>query len=358
VGFAVFAGGCWLVLGWLKRQPGFLYEMVSSTAVPLNPSKMREAARAYCALLMTTALFAVPALAAGIALLRRPLTALLAALAAAAGFAASFRIASLSFPYLPNVVSQYGLYGQDLFLPGKQPVILSATLCRLITAAVFGLLAVLLADWFPAVRGWIAESIRTRRVAFHWDSAAAPAVSIPLLSAAAYLIVLLVRAKDSELYDRYALPLLPLFIIATFAVWRKCGIGSPGPVAWALLVLSGICGVAITHDHFEQARARLRAVKMLEEAKVPRDRTVAGFEDDMWTQVAMAGRLGPRTDSQGRTLPDSHPIWYLKHVPNIKPEYFLATSAVPHLVPSGFAPVQYSTWLPPRRRELLILRPE
>jgi hypothetical protein len=170
-------------------------------------------------------------------------------------------------------------------------------------------------------------------------------------SIAAYLFVLILRAKKDELYDRYALPMLPFLILGVLALCQKSGLRRPGLAAWMALTLFGVYGVAITHDHFEQMRARLRAVRALREAEVPRESILAGFEDDMWTQVALDGNLA--------WLPKSNPpIWYLKSITRIKPSYFLATSGVPHMSACKLPPVNYSTWLSPRNRQIMILCPD
>jgi hypothetical protein len=177
------------------------------------------------------------------------------------------------------------------------------------------------------------------------------AILIPAGSIAAYLLVLVVRAKEDDLYDRYALPVLPFLILGVLALCQRSGLRRPGLAAWLALTLFGVYGVAITHDHFEQMRARLRAVRSLREAKVPRESILAGFEDDMWTQVALDGRLA--------RLPQSNrPIWYLKSIARIRPSYFLATSDVPHMSACKIPPVDYSTWLFPRNRQIMILCPD
>src|SRR5580658_9369034 len=115
------------------------------------------------------------------------------------------------------------------------------------------------------------------------------AVSIPVISAALYLCALIGRAKASVFFDRYCLLILPLLIIGILAVWQNCGLQSPGLVARVVAIVFGIYGVAITHDHFQQMRARVHTLKVLEEANIPREHMEGGMEDDMWTQVALDG---------------------------------------------------------------------
>jgi hypothetical protein len=351
----IFIGSCGLILSWLKQQPGFRYEMMNRQTLRLRPSELYLVVRAYGRLLLTTVVFAIPALSSGVALIRRrPAQVLLASLAAVAVFAATFWYTGLIFPYLMNVVTQYGLFWPGFFLPGRGPVILPTTVCRLVTAVALGLLFVLFVNWFSTASGVNEKSLRACPFSFRWDEVTTAAILIPVGSVAGYLFVLMGRAKDAGLFDRYSLPILPLLVLGILAVWQSCGLRSPGLAAWAVLILFGIYGVSITHDHFEQLRAQLRAVEMLEEAKVPRERILAGFEDDMWTQVALDGRLG----SPGQVPPNSVHMWYLIHTPRIKPLYFLATSNVPHMFSCKFEPVHYSAWLSPRDRQLLILCPD
>jgi len=368
-GAALFALCCWLVLHWLKQQPDFGYEMLSGQTLAMRPSELYRAFRAYVGLLLTTVVFAMPALFLGVALiLRRPVQAVLASLSIAAVFAATFWETALIFPYLDDVVTQFGLFPAGLLLPGRLPVILPATACRLVTAVALGFLIALCVNCLSAARETAGKSFRAGSFSFRWEERTMAAILIPVGSVAGYLFVLIVRAKGSQLYYRYCLPILPLLVLVIIAVWQRCGLRSPGLVAWAVLVVFGVYGVAITHDHFEQVRAQLRAAKILEEAAVPRERILAGFEGDMWTQVALDGGLAHGADPLGHVPPNLHQawylrytlpqVWYLKYTPRIRPLYFLATSSVPHMSSCKFDPVHYFTWFSPHDRQLLILCPE
>ena len=354
-----FFGGCWLVLTWLQQQPGFFYEMVGLQILGSGPAELRAVVGGYAALLLTAAVFAIPALSAGVTLTRsRPAEMLPAVLAAGIVFAASYWTSRLIFPYLPNVVTEYGLFRPGLLLPGGLPVILPATIRRLVTAAAVGLSFALLGNWFSTAREAIRKSRQALASCFRGEDATAAAIFIPVGTVAGYLFALLGRAKTSELFDRYSLPILPLLVIGILGAWQNRGVRSPALAAWAILILFGVHGVAITHDHFEQVRAKLRAKKLLETAKTPRERILAGYEDDMLTQVALDGMvyLGPDLPAQAQAV--SLHVWYLKMVPRIAPLYFLATSNLRHMSTCGFEPVHYSTWLPPRDRQIWILCPE
>ncbi len=352
----IFIGGCVLILGWLKQQPDFQYEMIRLHTLLLTGPQLRRAVRSYGDLFLTTIVFAIPVLVSGVALTRRPVGVLTASLVAVAAFAGTFRWTRLLFPYLPDVVTQYGLFRPDVLLPGDLPVVIPATVCRLITATAMGLLVVLLLNLFSTLKGVIEKSLRTTPWSFDWEEKRMAALLVPIGSVVGYLFVLIGRARMDGLYDRYSLLILPLLVLGILEVWQSRGLRSPGIAAWAVLILFGVYGVAITHDHFAQMRTQLRAVKMLEEAKVPRERILAGFENDMWTQIALDGTLVGGPDSP--SPPGPLEVWYLKRTPRIEPFYFLATSNEPHMFSCTFEPLHYSAWLPPRDRQVLILCPE
>jgi len=226
----------------------------------------------------------------------------------------------------------------------------------LITAIAMGLLFVLLFNLFSTFRGGTEKSLGAKPLSFDWEEKRMAALFVPIGSVAGYLFILIGRARMDGLYDRYALLILPLLVLGILGVWQGRGLRSPGVAAWTILILFGAYGVAITHDHFEQMRTQLRAVKMLEEAKVPRQRILAGFENDMWTQIALDGRLVGGPDSP--SPPGPLDVWYLKRTPRIEPFYFLATSNEPRMFSCTFEPLHYSAWLPPRDRQVLILCPE
>jgi hypothetical protein len=264
------------------------------------------------------------------------------------------------FPYLSyGVVTQYGLFQPGLFLPGRSEALLPVTLCRLVTAAALGLLFILFVHAPTRTELEDPDAMENpEKTPLPW------AVKfIPLGSAIAYGLILIGRAKEGSVFDRYALPLLPLFALGILAAWQDRGLRRPGPLAWAVLLVFGTYGVAITHDHFEQMRARALAIQLMEEKGVAREQILGGFEDDMWTQVALDGKvngdekLDPAPDASHPDVPPYLRMWYLRLTPRIKPHYFLATSNIPGTVVCRFDAVEYSAWLPPVDRQLLILCP-
>ncbi len=343
----IFCGGCVYVLSWLRQQPDVTYEMLSLDTFSFNQSELAVAARGYAGLILTTIVFAIPALCAAVSLTRRPWELLIASLTSVVVYALTFKDKLLLFPYLSDVVTEHGLYCPG-FVLGSMPAVLPYLVRRLLTALSGGLLFLLFFNSLrPARKTDHAPSPVSSPVAKMTDNA----MLIPLGSIAAYLLMLVLRAKKDDLYDRYALPLMPFLILAILALCQRAGRRRPGPAAWLTLAIFGVYGVAITHDHFEQMRARLSAVRTLREARVPRESIMGGFEDDMWTQVALAGHLVWQ--------PKSTPaIWYLKAINRIQPLYFLSTSEVPHMSVCKIPPVDYAAWLFPRNRQILILCPD
>jgi hypothetical protein len=163
--------------------------------------------------------------------------------------------------------------------------------------------------------------------------------------------------QGSLLYDRYCLPVLPLFVLAILLVWQHRHRQTPWLFAWIALAVFACYGVAITHDHFAQSAARLRASRILQADGIPQERILAGFENDMWTQVALEGNLHKPAPPAGLSIHEP-PVWYLSQTPRIKPAYYLTSILLPHMRSCKSQPVGYSAWLSPRDRHIWILCPD
>jgi len=351
---------CVFILHWLRQQPNFLYENLNLQMLALSRQGLMNVIHQYGGLILTALVFAIPSLVPAARLRLPALDVACAVLVAGVVFAATFWLRALIFPYLNNVVTQYGLYQPGLLLPGALPVILPATFCRAITAAVAGLLFLLFSHGrAPAASGVDDAPVTgpTEDSSVHSPRAGTGTAILFLWtgSTMAYLFAFIGRAKAADLFDRYAMPFLPLLILGILIVLQRNGVPDPGRAAWAMVLLFGVYGVAITHDHFEQMRTQRLALNLLKDARIPRENIVGGMEDDMWTQVDLDGRLIATPDASGADLPVYLHPGYLKLTPRIKPHYLISTSNLPGAAGCKFEPLVYSTWLFPRDRELFVL---
>lgn len=185
---------------------------------------------------------------------------------------------------------------------------------------------------------------------------------LPLLLA--YGALLLPRGVLMTPPDRYLLGFFPfvLILVVRFAA-RHFEQGIPR-VATAALVIMGVYSVTTMHDAFATFRANLRVIQQLRAAGVPREAIDGGWEYNFETQVLHHGY----TDASGTTRPDGTlfeapravergPCGELlpMYSPDVHALYAISWPDTPCTRVQGFQPVQYTTWLPPFRRELLVI---
>ncbi len=251
--------------------------------------------RSLVALLLYPGLFFLPLvlpLAAGLGrgLLRRPLRATLVLLPLAY-FLLSYHH---HFP-VGNILFNFGIGPRILKGTYHYPEVLYPTvegqLWRVLNyLAIMGtcLLALILLNgarpW--SLSGWWSK--RRERGAGGWDGRAAAWIGIALYGIGYYVLV----SAVSSLFDRYALPLLPVVAVLIAGSFRK----TPG---WAS-VLGGSIGILLatyavagTHDYLTWNRARQQAYRELTEKQgVPVTAIDAGFELNAWNNQDGPNRGG------------------------------------------------------------------
>ena len=357
---AVYIAGCWMIMAWLKRQPGFLFEAPSASTLRDFSAQIVNVVRLYSALLLTLLALAIPVLVAGVRLRRRApvLAAVIVGIAVYAVCAWKVRMA---FPYLFNVLSNYGLLTPGTTLPGSMPVVLPNWICRLITAAACGLTTLLLASWLPHARRSVTRAARALWQSAGEDTRDAAAGTIPWVYTALYAGALIVRASRGEMYDRYALPLAPVLIFGILRMWQTAGRPRPNAAGYLLLAVFAAFGIAVTHDHFELSRQRVAALEALRSLGIERQRIEAGFEADMSYQEEARGSIyrgepgGPPVQDAPLPTDGSPRIWYSPMTPAITPAYYMATSPLPHMNDCAVPRFDYRTWLPPTERRLYVV---
>ncbi len=253
-------------------------------------------------------------------------------------------------PAMGNILTEYGTQPTwpGLNVIGTPPLILGSGFRHLLTVTVLlCFAAAVLVLW-------------KRRGGAIRNSPAAPALALGLVFAIVWLPALVVRSVGALAYDRYLIAFLPLVSIPLLR-YCQTNIGlrvSSG--SWAALALFALYGVTTAHDAFAVARARTVAAANLEQAGIPRTEIDSGFEYDGWTQLETTGYANsPLIENPPGayrrvicTEPPGVELWFMKMTTAVHPRYFVVISRVPQLVDSSASPVEYTTWLPPARRQV------
>jgi len=352
--FAMCAAIAWLVvvvdviwsLRWFARQPLSVADMGFAQVLDAAQNPQRTLLRVL-SLALTLVLVILPATlpavrAAAVELWRNRARRGGAALVMVCALMAVFLLRNPSFglePWMPITVTTLGVM-DGLELSGHRPVAQPLILRGLLSAAALLAVAIMASGALASI-GWP----RWRR----WRDFLLPAdgrIAAPalLLFAVVYTALLLPRADQNWLSDRYALPLIP---VAAIFLLRRASI-SPGISAWILLGLLALYTLASTQDVLALARARGVAVRRLMNAGAPPTAIVAGLEWDYWAQLLATGyindyRLPPRLFK-----PD------VGMTPSVRPLYRVEFERQSDTIPSQFGVVDYFSALPPLQRRIYI----
>ena len=339
------------LLHWFHTQKNFNMERIPR---PGSLADIRVAAYASVDFLLTLALLSSPAilyLLSDRRIWRRPLIRILAATAITTAFFwryPSFR----RFPWMGNTLTVNGPFGTGSTLVGNLPVILTPRACSVIGFAAtallfFGILSARRAgaDLQPAgVPPGTAEALnRQRWRMFCW-------LAIPY--SIAYLLLLAIRGLLDPVFDRYLLPILPVCILSLFAMSRKFPMRFASVAAGISALAFAAYAVATTHDAFRISEAQMLAADRLTTSGIPRACISAGYAYDGWTEAEIAGYI-PVFSVMPLRNTKVEPF-FLRYTPHVMPKYFVVASPQATLPAEPYLTVDYSTWLPPRKRMLLV----
>ena len=184
-----------------------------------------------------------------------------------------------------------------------------------------------------------------------------------------YLLLLAPRGAFDLIQDRYLLGLVPTVIIVLLKLYQeRVGVKLP-MVGVAMLTVFAVYSVAGTHDFYAESRAQVRTIQMVERSGVPRRsiQTSAiplGWASDGWVQIEDGGHINdPRIQIPagayngnilGPKYPEGYNTWVAHLTPAINPKYFVVASPISGFARTVYPPVEYTTWLPPFRRELYV----
>jgi hypothetical protein len=256
-------------------------------------------------------------------------------------------------PWLLNVISIRGMHATREVSP--LPLVMSKWVWLCLTDA----LLLCLASCWVVVRGSRASDCRAPV-----PEAAYGAATLALSFALCYIALLLPWAAYLALYDRYTLPLFPLFIVCFLPYHSQPREARLHWISVIVLALFAFYAVAATHDYFSAHRARLAAAAEVERSGVPRTQIHASMEYDARTQLEAQGYIAdPRVAwapaAHGHSVerhpwPAACPFYYAYLFPAVDAKYVVTTEPLACLKDSGFPPVTYRIWLPPFARTLYV----
>lgn len=178
------------------------------------------------------------------------------------------------------------------------------------------------------------------------------------LFAGVYFVLLVIRAAEIDIFDRYLLPIIPCagaILLTWFEVDNQESERMKRrvmPVAWTVLAVLASYAVLSTQDFWSLARARVTATKRLEAAGVPRTAIDAGMEYDGWSQLLLTGQINTRwmTNPPGAYRPG------LGMTPDVTPIYRMEYRPTSDSTPTEFGTVPYFSLLPPFHKQVSIDR--
>jgi 4-amino-4-deoxy-L-arabinose transferase-like glycosyltransferase len=341
---------------WFQAQPHALIEPSLNAWKRMGLRRLAGPSLSLAATMAATlALVLLPLLAGYVAPALKAASrkaALLTAVGALAGGFAASHLLHLDAPWMGNVLTAYGICPGNLL--GTWREVLGPTVRDLLTMAVF---------LSCASSGLTLWNRRGAAGAQPWQDPSIPALVLGLVFSAAWLPILIYHSADAQPFDRYLMSFLPLFAIPLLRHYQARIGKSVSRVSWAMLALFALYGVAATHDAFARARAVLTAAQTLELRGIPRTEITAGFEYDGWTQLEAGGYVNhwDIANPPGAyrpptcTGPPAVRLWFITFAPAIRARYVVAASRLPELDDAPAAPVDYTTWLPPGRRQVFTL---
>ena len=343
-------------LGWYAAQPYTLHEDLAAAWRTMSAGTLlHRQLLLVCQYAFTLALLLVPLLAGfvapGLRAAPRILSGAAIAIVLATG-AASLHWESLQAPLMGNVLTHYGAVPYGVVVFGDKVLVLGRAAGVAISMAVVLCCAgCLLAVWARR------KGLGMRRFP---RPTVAPLTALGALFTVSSLAVILARSAGAAASDRYVIPYVPLAAIPLLWFFQQHLRHTISRSSWLALAMFVMYGIAVTHDAFSGARARLAAANDLQQAGIPRTEISAGFDYDVLTQLETWGYVNhnlivfpPGAFHQPVCAgPEDVRPWYLWLTPSVQPRYVISLSRIAGWSSGPAGPVSYTTWLPPGRREV------
>ena len=352
---------CWILfcLHWFRQQP---YSMVQKIRTgPLTTVMLLQCAISLLFFFSNLLLFMMPLIVTWLpAAFRRPQF-----LRSRASFLAAILGTALLLwqtcnppgppvaPWLLNVVSTRGMHA--VAEVGPLPLVMSKWAWLGLTE----MLCLCVSTWWV-----IARQVRASDSPPITPAASHGAATLVLSFGLCYIALLIPWAAYLPLYDRYTLPLFPVFIVGFLPYYQQRTNLRLHGISVAMVAMFAFYAVAATHDYFSAHRARLAAAAEVERSGVPRTQIHASMEYDARTQLETQGFIAdPRAiqppGSQKHPIapppwPAGCPFYYAYLFPAVDAKYVVTTQPLACLKQSMFPAVTYRIWLPPFTRTLYI----
>lgn len=264
-------------------------------------------------------------------------------------------------PWSLNTITPTGLLPDGVDAPGQRAVIFGLPVRVALAAGIYWAIALTAIAAYRRRAAFVDAFHQARRGELDVD---ATAVAALLAIGVVYVGLLLPRAASGLTFDRYLLVPIPIAsTVVLFAARRRLADASPGPWAYAALVVYAFVGVALTRDHFVELRTRDRIAADLAAAGIPRERITNGLTFDAWTQlvdmkyvndsriIKPAGAYVRDPQQKAREAI----FWFLPLTPVIRPEWIvLNVPARPERTETTERLYSFRTVLPPRTSWILV----
>ena len=264
-------------------------------------------------------------------------------------------------PFCGDWISKYGL--GEPYIMGTRPLILSQSLCLVLTVAT----AICLASFLAVLFG---GSPRLSPTAHKANDLSWREIAILLLPfSLAYTALLASRASINLIFDRYELPMIMLSLLALARYYQERIQPNLPFSTLALVVMFGAFAVAATHDLFSMYRGFLAATQEIRSSGVPDTAIRVTWENGGWVQLEKVGHIDDPRARVPPGAPVAHPAvvpavlppgclnpWAWEYLSVIHPVYGLSFN--PSLCEglAGFPPVTYRTWLPAHVTPIYIVK--
>ncbi len=346
---AAILAGAFLSTRWHYAQPNALREAWAWH--PISASDLAIIVGCCAELLLKTLLMSLPALAcvmAGMLGTRAAIRPAIILTGVVIGAVASGEPHWLMAPWIGNLFTEFGGLPPNHDVIGDKPVILGGPIRVLLGLFVLAGLAI----WIDASARTLGAARKTLISRF-CSAATDPFLAFVVITApfaAGYIGLLAFRSLFLMIYDRYLIPVIIIANLYTAGLAFRMLRDRVPIAAWVVLAGMGAFGIAIAHDGYSLNRARLAATTSLGDEGAQRHCITAGYEYDGWTQVTEQGTV-PLLPAPLQSRPVD--FWFFPKTPVVTPCYYVVLSPQPKLGPVD-RKIGFSTWLPPRRREVLI----
>jgi hypothetical protein len=356
-----------LSMHWFSQQPWSISESPIPPVIDLN--SVETASRWLLRLGASLLLLLLPLLVAFVAPLRHANRRMAAVFAAVILPCALFGIlehrhhalGNYLAPFCGDWISKYGL--GEPYIMGTRPLILSQSLCLVLTVATVICLASFLAVLFGGAPRLSPTAHKANAIS--WRELGILLVPFSL----AYMALLASRASLGLIYDRYELPMMVLSLLALTRFYQEKVRPNLPVSTLALIAVFGAFAIAATHDMFSMYRGVLAATQEIRSSGVPDTAIRVTWENGGWVQLEKVGHIDDPRARVPPGAPVAHPAvvpavlppgclnpWAWEYLSVIHPVYGLSFN--PSLCEglAGFPPVTYRTWLPAHVTPIYIVK--